>query len=82
LGNDLIIRLDDNKINIESDVQINNDKPKTKESIQIRNHPLINKIKERMNNNESNNDMIDDNKIQTNINENNNKVEKIDTTYS
>lgn len=82
MGNDLIIRLDDNKINIESDVQINNDKPKTKESIQIRNHPLINKIKERMNNNESNNDMIDDNKIQTNINENNNKVEKIDTTYS
>jgi len=82
LGNDLIIRLDDNKINIESDVQINNDKPKTKESIQIRNHPLINKIKERMNNNDSNNDMIDDNKIQTNINENNNKVEKIDTTYS
>lgn len=82
MGNDLIIRLDDNKINIESDVQINNDKPKTKESIQIRNHPLINKIKERMNNNDSNNDMIDDNKIQTNINENNNKVEKIDTTYS
>jgi len=82
LGNDLIIRLDDNKINIESDVQINNDKPKTKESIQIRNHPLINKIKERMNNNDSNNDMIDDSKMQTNNNENNNKVEKIDTTYS
>jgi len=82
LGDDLIIRLDDNKINIKSD------KSKTKETIEIKNHPLINKLKERINknNNESNiinnNDMIDETSNNNMIDEtsNNNNNQKIDTT--